>query len=287
MNFNTRYIKLQFSDVSGSTIVLDGLRCAAVITNPGGSSAFGNLHLKVYGMTLEQMNEYSSVGANMVAVQHRTITVSAGNIGSIPSQVFAGTIISSYIDFSSVPDVCFVCDAVSGYFAQSKEIGPLQLNGQANAEDLIQAIAESNGFTFSNAKAPNNAHFIVQNQYIAGSAIEQMSKISALYSFQMVIENNGDFIWSNMGTRDTVEVDVNPDNGLVGYPSYWAAGFMIKQEFNCNNLVGRIVHLKSTIPKANGSWPIQTATHELSTVTPDGPWFTTSKLSPQPYVANN
>ncbi len=297
MSFVDRKIVVQFTDPNiatvrspnngGNAISFGGLKCAATIINPGGSSAYGTLHIKIYGLTLEFMNEYSSVGANMVAIQQRGITVSAGDGKAEPFQVFSGTIISSYIDFSSAPDVSFVVDAVSGYYAQAVTVESLQLEGSANAEDLIQSIATTNGFTFTNAKSPNNAHFIVQNQYISGSAIEQMSKLAALASFPMTIENNGVYIWANMGVRDTVIVDVNSSTDLVGYPSYWASGLVVKQEFNSNNLVGRIINLKSIIPKANGKWPIQTTTHELSTVTTDGPWFTTSKLSPQPYVSNN
>lgn len=287
MTFAIRQINLQFSRTNGTVLDLKGLRCTAVITNPGGYSAFGQLHLRVFGMTLDQMNEYSSVGSNMVAVQQSTITVIAGNQGSSLSQVFSGTIIASYIDFSGIPDVCFVVDAVAGYSAQGNPIQPLQVNGSANVEDLIKSLAQTNGFAFYNAPAPNNAHFVVQNQYISGSAMEQMSKLAQLASIAMVVENGTVCLFANMGVRDTVEIEVNSKTGLVGYPSYWTAGFIIKQEFNANNLIGRIVNLTSIIPKSNGKWPIQMVTHELSTLTVDGPWFTTSKLSPQPYVAKN
>ena len=73
-------------------------------------------------------------------------------------------------------------------------------------------------------------------------------------------------------------IDVSPQNGLVGYPTYYPSGFIIKTEFNPQIIVGRTVNLTSQIPKANGSWVIFDSTHELSTLTPDGPWFTTAKL---------
>lgn len=287
MTFAIRQINLQFSNKKGEILDLKGLRCNAVINNPGGSAAFGKLHLQVYGMTLEHMNAYSSTGANLVFVQQNRVTVSAGNQGSALSQIFSGTIISSYIDFSSIPDVSFVVEAVSGYYQQGVQIAPLQVNGSANVEDLIKSIAESNGFTFKNSLAPNNAHFVVQNQYISGSAMEQMSTLANLAKFPMIVENDTISIWGNEKVRDLVQINVNPQTGLIGYPSYWAAGFMIKQEFSPENLIGRIVNLKSVIPKSNGPWPIQMATHELSTLTPNGSWFTTSRLSPQPYVAKN
>ena len=51
--------------------------------------------------------------------------------------------------------------------------------------------------------------------------------------------------------------------------------------------IGRQITISSIIPKANGTFAIQYVTHELSTFIPDGPWFTTARLSPPPYVPNN
>ena len=82
-------------------------------------------------------------------------------------------------------------------------------------------------------------------------------------------------------------IDVSSKNGLVGYPTYNDIGFSIKVEFNPDMINGRTVNLTSIIPKANGKAPIQESVHELSTLTPDGPWFTTVVLSPSAYVPVN
>ncbi|OYW78649.1 MAG: hypothetical protein B7Z19_06795 [Polynucleobacter sp. 32-46-5] len=256
----------------------------ATITNPGGNSAFGQLQLRVYGMTLAQMNEFSSDGANMVAVQNQSVTVIAGNQGDSLEQVFSGTLISSYIDLSSVPDVCFTCAAVAGYYNKAAPAAPNTYKGAQNAEDIIQALASSIGYAFEN---PNNAHAVVQNQYLSGSVVDQMQAVARAASIPLVIENKTVTIWPNNGTRDDVVIDLSAETGLVGYPSYWEAGFTVKSEFNPVIAIGRIINLTSQLPKANGQFPVQYVTHELSTLTPDGPWFTTSKLSPSVYVATN
>lgn len=284
MTFAIRQINLQFTQVDGETINLQGLRCMATITNPGGNSAFGQLQLRVYGMTLAQMNELSSDGANMVAVQNKSVTVTAGNEGESLEQVFSGTIISSYIDLSSVPDVCFTCAAVAGYYNKAAPSAPNTYKGAQNAEDIISALAQSIGYAFENV---NNAHAVVQNQYLSGSVVDQMQAVARAASFPLVIENKTVTIWPNNGTRDDVVIDLSAETGLVGYPSYWEAGFTVKSEFNSSIAIGRMINLTSQLPKANGQFPVQFVTHELSTLTPDGPWFTTSKLSPSVYVATN
>lgn len=284
MTFAFRQINLQFTSANGKTVKLEGLRCSAVITNPGGNSAFGQLQLQVYGMTLDQMNEYSSTGSNMVAVQDQSITVVAGNQGGSLNQVFSGTLISSFIDLSNPPEVSFVCAAVAGYYNKAAPSAPNTYEGTQKAEDIIRSLAGQIGYAFENR---NGATAVVQNQYLSGSIIDQMQAVARAASFPMIIENNLVTIFPNNGTRDDIVVNLSAETGLVGYPSYWEAGFVVKSEFNPIITIGRVINLKSQLPKANGKFPIQYVTHELSTLTPDGPWFTTSKLSPAIYVPVN
>ena len=283
MSFAVRQINLQFTS-NGKTLSLKGLRCIANITNPGGNSAYGSLQLKVFGMTLAQMNEYSTIGSNMVAAQNTSVVVDAGNESDVAlQQVFSGTIISSFIDFASVPDVSFNCSAVTGYFAKANTISSNSFNGSHNAEDIIQALALTNGFKFQK----NGAHAVLQNQNVYGSAVDQMQTIANNAAIPLKIENNTVYIWANNGNVDNVIIEVSPTTGLVGYPSYWMGGFTVKSEFKPLIANGRTIKLTSSIPKANGLFPIHSCTHDISTLTPDGAWFTTSQLNPSIYVAPN
>lgn len=286
MTFAVRQINLVFSSADSEPLILKGLRCSAVITNPGGNSAFGQLQLQVYGMTLEQMNQYSSTGSNMVAIQNQSITVTAGNQGGTLNQVFSGTLISSFIDLSNLPEVSFVCTAVAGYYNKGAPAAPNTYQGDENAEYIIQSLTKLLGSEWSFAN-PKGAHFVLQNQYLSGSLIDQIQAVARNASFPLIIENNTVTIFPNNGTRDDIVVNLSPENGLIGYPFYWEAGFSVRSEFNPIIAVGRTVNLTSSLPKANGKFPVQFATHEISTLTPDGPWFTTSKLSPAIYVPVN
>lgn len=286
MTYAVREISLQFTSPNSEVLDLKGLRCSATITNPGGYSAFGQLQLKVYGMTLAQMNQYSSTGANMVAVQNQSVTVSAGNQGSILNQVFSGTIISSFIDLSSMPDISFTCAAVAGYYNKALPVAANSYVGATKAEYIIESLTKQLGgnWAFNNV---GGATAVLQNQYLSGSLIDQIQTAARAASFPLVIENNTVTIFPNNGTRDNVVIDIGPETGLVGYPSYWEAGFTVKSEFNPIITNGRTINLTSSLPKANGRFPVQNVTHEISTLTPDGAWFTTSQLSPSQYVAIN
>ena len=279
MSFAIRQINLQFSGATTGDVNLQGLKCQAVISNPGGTNSIGQLQLKVYGMTLEQMNQYSSAGANLVSVNNFSITVVVGNQGKPLIQVFSGHIQSSFIDFSAIPEVCFVVTAASGYYEKSTSVAPNSYNGSKNAEDIIASLTASMGSNWSFKNFNNNAHAIITNQYLSGSIIDQIKTVAKAACFPYKIENNTVSIWSNDGNIDDVILDISPQTGLVGYPVYWAQGFFIKTEFNEALSNGRKVNLTSSIIKANGEWDAHVVTHELSTLTPDGAWFTSVRLN--------
>lgn len=280
MSFAIRQLNLQFSVNGGDVTYLQGLRATAMILMPGGENPSAQLQLRVFGMTLDQMNQFSSSGStgsgsSFITEQKITITVLAGNQGEVIGQIFSGGIFSSYIDLSNLPNVSFVCTAQAGLYQNGSPIAPNSWEGAQNAETLIESLATSIGFSFNN---PKKVHAVIQNQYVYGSAMAQIKKIIRSVNFASAIENNTITIYPNDGTRDDVVIDVSPQNGLVGYPTYYPSGFIIKTEYNPELLIGRQVNLTSQIPKANGVWNIFEVSHDLSTLTPDGAWFTTVKL---------
>jgi hypothetical protein len=283
MSFVQRQISVQFSTET-QTFDLEGLKVSVIISQFGGSLGQGQMQMTVWGMSLDQMNELSSVGSVPAVVTSNSVTVSAGDVGGKMTQVFYGTIVRSFPDFSNAPDVSFMVTATAGYYEKAKTISAKHYAGSNNAETIIQALAESVGLVFAN---PNSAHVVVRDQYLYGSAVSQIMQVAQAAAIPVEIANGTVTIWPNNGLRDEVEIDLGPGNGLVGYPTYYEAGFIVTSQFNPRMLGGRNVNLTSEIAKANGTFPIQTVTHQLSTLTADGPWFTTCRLSPPPYVPAN
>lgn len=279
MTFAQRQINLQFSDQK-RTLTLEGLRVKALVNVPGGVNAYAQLELRAYGMSLDQMNQFSSTGADMIALEDRTVTLSAGDVGSPIRQAFSGTVVRSFIDFSEAPDVAFVCSAASGLYQKVAPTSPNSFKGAHNAEDIIAGLASNAGFAFTN----NGAHAVLQNQYVYGSLLEQIEKVAQAAGFAMEVANGSVTIWPNNGYRDQEVIDIGPDTGMVGYPTFDPANIVVMCEFNPQIVMGRRIRVTSSIPKANGTWPVQTVLHELTTLEPDGPWFTTTRLSPFRYV---
>ncbi len=283
MSFAERQINLIFSDVQG-TLELDGLKVSAVVDMPGGTQASASLQLQIWGMTLEQMNRFSSVGSQMIAINKPTVTVLAGDVGGKMSNVFEGTIFRSFMDFSAIPDVALVVSAITGMYQKAVPGAARHFAGAYNAEDIIQGLAKGIGFHFVNE---GSAHAVIRDEYLYGSPIQQIEKVAHDACLPIEIAHDTVTIWPNDGYRDNEIIPLSSETGLVGYPSYYEAGFIVKSEFNPQFEYGRRIQLSSVIPKSNGVWPAQSVTHELSTQQEDGPWFTTVRLSPPPYVPNN
>ena len=290
MTFAKREISLLFSNAQG-VVTLRGLRVYALIEQYLDAA---HLELRVWGMSIDQMNQFSSTGENMIALQGVSVTLVAGDHGKPNSQSFTGNVITSHIDFSTAPEVCFVCSAVTALVDKATPAAPNSFKGANNAEDMIKNLAAVAGYAFNN----NGAHAVIVDQYVSGSLVQQMTTIARAASFPIRfngissnasgIEGTGSVsIWANDGSIDSVVIDLGPDTGMVGYPSYWLAGLIVKSEFNPNITVGRQIKVSSVIPKANRTWPIHTVTHEISTLMPDGPWFTTARLSSAVFVSRN
>lgn len=284
MSFKRRVIEVQFSD-GASILKLQGLRCTMVIQNYGGAGSPADMvQLRAYGMTLEQMNQYSTASARLVKVGNVGVAISVGNQGEPVSQIFNGSVVAAWIDTAAIPDMSFVISAQTGYNFKGLPAASNQYAGAQNAEDIIASLAKSIGFKFEN---PKGAHVVLQNQYTSGSVIDQIQIICRAAALPLSLSKNTVTIWPNDGTRDDIVIDVSADLGMVGYPTYWDAGFIVKTLYNPDMQIGRSVNLKSAIPKANGVFPIISVTHELATMQQDGPWFTTAKLAPPPYVSAN
>lgn len=280
MSFVNRQIDVIFYDNKkgqNESLTLKGHRCECTITNQVGSYSAAGMSLRIFGMSLSAMNQFSSVGSTLVLADGQAfgITVNAGDEGGAINQVFSGDIWSAYIDFSSVPEVSFVVNAGVGVTAKIKSVPAKSWKGSVNVATAISEIAKEMNFKFLNN---DNLQITLNDQSVGGSAMDQILTLAGNAGIPVTFENNTVAIWANESSRDKTVINISPKLGLVGYPSYWDAGITIKTLFNPNIFGGRRINLESEIPQANGIFKVLSVTHDISTISTNGPWFTTSQL---------
>ncbi len=225
------------------------------------------------------MNAFSTDGLNALAVRGDMVTVSAGDLGGKIPQVFEGTIFAAYIDFSASPEISFNVSASTGYIDKIKPSSPNSYKGAVNVADTIKALAEQLGYKVRN----NGVTATLSSPYIDGSAMDQIMSLIDQSGIAWAIENNEIAIWPSEGYRDDKIVAIGPTTGMIGYPSFTPTGIMVRTEYNPEVGIGRKVQVSSVIPKACGTWCVQKVDHELSTMQPGGPWYSTLQLTTQGY----
>lgn len=275
-NFVERVLQFTFSGAQSGSFTASGLRAFANIQGAQGRLGT-NAMVKIWGLSLAQMNAYSSKLPSVELGQFNLV-ISAGDMGGQLSEVVNANIYSSYIDLTSVPDSAFVV-AVAGIYtgANPGPPGP-PAPGAQNAEDLIQGICASAGFTFNN----NGAHAVLNNQSVYGSALDQIERIADAAGFAWSWSGTTFSIWPEDGAVDSTVVQIGPGTNppLIGYPRYWQQGIIASSLWNPQVRLGRQMQVVgSSLTKANGTWQIIGVQHELSTMLDNGSWFTTAVLS--------
>jgi hypothetical protein len=284
MSFSEKIMRFTFSGAQSGSFSAAGLRAAVTVQSlpdRAGTSA----SVKIWGLTLAQMTAYSSKLAAApnggIQVEQFNLVIEAGDLGGAMSQVLDGPILSSYIDLTNVPDSSFNVTSINT-FGASTPIAPQSQPGTQNAEDLIMSLCPkaTPPLTFDNSAG---AHAVLSNPSTYGSAIEQIAKIATHAKFSWKISGKTLSIWPRGGTVDDVVIEVGPktDPKMVGYPMFSDVSLIVQSLYNPEVQIDRKMKVVgSSIPNANGLWQIILVQHDLTTMMPKGPWYTTVQLVP-------
>ncbi|HEX5461059.1 MAG TPA: hypothetical protein VFX20_13930 [Steroidobacteraceae bacterium] len=274
MAFAERALKFTFSGDKTGTLEVAGLRAVANIDAVDGRLGV-SAQVKIWGLSMGQMNAYSSRLASGVGVNQFGLTIEAGYVGEAMSTVIKGAIWRSYVDLQGTPESAFDVSVVETILTGAQTIAGQSQPGAQNAEDLIGSICKAAALTLHN----QGAHAVLRNPSTNGSIVDQIEYIADAAGFTVYFEGSNVWIYPKGGNRDDVVIDVGPDTGMVGYPAYWESGLIVRSLFDQRIQVGRQMRVTSSIPKANGTWQIIRVQHELATMMRDGPWFTTAVLT--------
>lgn len=277
-----------FGDSGSSTVKLEGLRVECTITKAGGPS-MGRATLKVYGMTLSQMNQISTLGMRINLYRRNSVTVEVGEnetapifrqpggAASSPDQtpqakrttVFVGTITDAYADFNSIPQVPFIVEAHTGLIDTVIACPPTSIKGQASVASMISSLATRMSRRFENAGVTAQ----IANPYFEGSALEQVRAICKAAPCEFDDSGTAIVIWMAGKSRGGTAPLISSKTGLVGYPGYTSKGIQFKCLYNPSIGFGGQIVMQSTLTPANGTWVVYKLDYELAAQVPDGPWF--------------
>ena len=287
MTFSPRHIDVTFQlgpDASGqpqtfggsgdsNTAKLSGLRVSATIVKQG-SPGFNKVMAKIYGMTLAQMNQLSTLGRPAPIYGRRnTLVLEAGSDDTGMATAFVGTITDAYVD-PQQPDTPFVVAAQAGFVDKLKPVPPTSIQGPADVAQLMSGFAATMGYTFENNGV---AGLKLSNPYFAGTAIDQAARCAAAANIDWGLDDGtapSQILWikpkGQARTKPAVQID--PDHGMIDYPRYTANGVIIRTEYNPNLVYGAQATVTSEFTNANGTWTVYNLKHTLESEVFEGKW---------------
>lgn len=250
-------------------INLEGLRCA-VRTTMYSQQVQGTLNLKIWGMTLEQMDGLTIFGPIMQERRYNEISVSAGDEGGKMSLVYVGVIYRAYADMNSAPSVPFNIQAYSAAQDQVNIVDGRSYSGSVDVAVIMADLAKDMGKTLEN----NGVSVILRDRTYTGSALTQAVEAARDANININVDRNKLIIWQKDGERSNEPVTISTKTGLVGYPVFSGQGVMCTTLFNPDIACGRPVKVESTMKVASGTWNPFAVLHILESEIPGGAWFT-------------
>jgi hypothetical protein len=268
MAFVQRLIDVSFSMGGGGAVNLSGLRVSCKLANAGSPSQ-GNAEVTIYGMTLSQMNQLSQIGRQYGVLQPNYISIFAGDKQSGMPLAFSGQIGSAWVDGQSQPEVCFRVSAWAAQLQALMTSTPTSVAGSADVATLLQQIAKAAGLQFEN----NGVDKKIANPYLPRSYREQIMSLCSATGVQWTIDNGLLAIWPTGQSRNGSPIDVSPETGMVGYPSFNQQAVIVRTIYNSNLALGKQIKVKSQLTPANGTWNISNVAHDIESMVPNGQRF--------------
>lgn len=249
-----------------NTRIIEGLATTVDVTK-NGLPEKNTAKIKIANLAMSDMEQMTFLAFRPLQNRKNKIMVEAGNQGEELSMVFKGDITSSFPDFSSAPDVFFNIEAMTAGWSLCMNTSPTSVDGEMPVSQLMQKWATEAGFGLIN----NGITASVQNSTYNGSPIEQAQQCADEVGIELLIDDENFTIQSWDNPRGDA-VLLNPQSGLIGYPSFNNDGISARCFYDPKLKLGGQVKIESIVPRASGYWKITKLTHALTAYT-NGAWM--------------
>lgn len=285
MSLIHRKITLTLDYVGQDVAKLSGARMSVNCAISGGAG-LATAQIRIFGLTLSRMNQFSTVGLLPTAFRQNIVTIEAGDDISGMAKIFEGTIQDAWVDFQAAPEVSFNISALGGLSEALMNIPGSSFPGSVDAAVVLKGLADQMGLTFEN----NGVSVMLSKPTYPGSALAQARSCADAANINMVVDKGVLAIWPKSGFRAGSSELVSGETGMIGYPSFTSTGIMVATRFNPRIEFGRLVQIQSTVQQGNsehgvnGTWNVVTLVHDIESEVPAGKWMTHLQLAAPGYT---
>lgn len=263
-----------FGETGSNTLTLEGLRVISDIQHAGGAM-MSTATLQIFGMSQSDMNQLTTLAWRALSVVRNTVKIEAGDDETGLSEIFAGQILNAWADYASSPDVYLRVEAQAAYFDQINPVAPASYTGSTDVATIMAGLAKLMGLTFEN----NGVNVKLMNPYLPNTALEQARAVAKAANIDLYIDGLILAITPKGVARAAGIPFINPESGLVGYPTFDKVGVAFRCLYNAAILFGGQVKLESSVTPANGTWRVYNVAHQLESERPGGAWFSYVKCT--------
>ncbi len=217
----------------------------------------------IYGLDIATMDKLTTLAYKALENQKNVIIIKAGDEYN-SEKIFSGEISMAYADFNAAPNVAFHIRAMTAFLPSLTSIPATNKEGINSISSIILELSKELGYTFTNEGVEGT----INNPYLIGSAFEQLTQLSNIYAFELVIDDDEVIIIPKNKIRKNNKILLNRENGMINYPSFTNDGISVRSVFNSKITYSALVEIDSIVPKSSGLWKITKLTHQLSTNLP-------------------
>lgn len=262
-----------------NTLQITGLRALADIDYPGFSS-FPAASVRIFGMKPSDMQALTGLTFGVLTYTRASIQIEA-NDGGGWTTTFTGQIITAVTDFAGIPDVAFVITAQTLGFDLLNPATPSSFPASASVANVMRTIAAKMSNDFDDGGVTS---VFPGATYFSGTPGTQLRTAANKAGVSVYLDKFGIVEIGVPGApRKVPAVVLSPNLGnLVGYPSLDSVNLIgVTAVFSPSLRFGAPLEIKDSQQlAANGNWVIYDCSHKLSSLLPDGPWFT--RMTAQP-----
>lgn len=258
------------SETKANKASSDGLRVQVVLSY-GAGNITPTAQISIYGLTITTMTPLMRIQWNTMQAILNTIQIEVGDKSDkVLSLAYEGNITFAKIDTSNAPTMCL---QIESQMAIVEALTPRQPNTYTKGQDgavVIQQLAQSMGYQFSNNQA---SHILTSDVTMEGSYLSRIQLLATNCDFDLYVEQKSITICQR-GFARTVKIPViTPTTGLIGYPSPDIRGITFRCMYSPLVQFGGIVRISdSLIPTCNGDWRTYGVRAVLETNVGSGRW---------------
>lgn len=269
-----------------NTLVITGLRATADITFPGPPS-FPSANVRIFGMKPSDMTALTGLTFQVLTYQRNTMMIEA-NSGQGWTTVYVGNLVTVVPNFAQQPDVSLDIFSQTNYFDLLNPATPTSFPGAASFEQVLKTIVLKMSMGFDNGGVEGS---FSGPTYFSGTPAEQLRVACRKAGLVYYADIPGAAGAASLGIVEIGEPGVarnvprwilTPTSGLVGYPTLNSVNLIgVTAAFNPALRFGAPLRIQFSEQRgANGDWVIYDCSHALSSLMPDGPWFTNMTAQP-------